>query len=192
QLQLQDNQLALFNGRVRLPQQSYDLSQSEWTLLLQIEQLDLQQLLTQHPTSDLTGQGLINGQLPLVVSSKGIEVVQGQLKAVEPGGKLSYRSPQAQGMAASNPGMSMIITALDDFHYTVLNTEVSYTPDGKLILALQLQGRNPALEQGRPVHFNITLEEDIPALITSLQLTNQLNDVIQKRIQQRLQQPKRP
>lgn len=188
-LQLLENQLGLFNGRVSLPQQSYDLSQSEWTLLLQIEQLDLQQLLTQHPTSDLTGQGLINGQVPLVLSGKGFEVVQGQLKAAEPGGKLSYRSPQAQGMAASNPGMKLIINALDDFHYTVLDTEVSYTPDGKLILALRLQGRNPSLEQGRPVHFNITLEEDIPALITSLQLTNQLNDVIQKRIQQRLQQP---
>ncbi|MEE2025594.1 intermembrane phospholipid transport protein YdbH family protein [Alkalimonas mucilaginosa] len=191
-LQLHDNELILFNGRISVPAMALDLSQPQWLLPLHIKQLDLQQLLTQHPTSDLTGHGLIDGEIPLIISARGVEVAQGRLRALEPGGSLSYRSPQAQGMAASNPGMKMIIAALDDFHYSVLSSDVSYSTDGHLTLALRLEGRNPAMEGGRPVHFNITLEENIPALITSLQLTNQLNEVIQKRVQERLQRPRQP
>ncbi|MEE2001367.1 YdbH domain-containing protein [Alkalimonas sp. MEB108] len=191
-LELFDNELVLFNGRVKLPPMTLDLAQQAWELPLHIHQLDLQQLLTQHPTSDLTGQGLINGRIPLLLSAQGIEVARGRLQAEEPGGRLSYRSPQAQGMAASNPGMKTIVAALDDFHYSVLSSDVSYSTDGHLTLALRLEGRNPAMEGGRPVHLNITLEENIPALITSLQLTNQLNEVIQKRVRERLQQPRQP
>lgn len=192
QLSLHDNQLNVFHGTVSLPQQRYDLSQDEWLLPLQLKKLELQQLLTQHPTSDLTGQGWFSGEIPLIISARGMEVSQGRLQAEAPGGRLNYRSPKAQGIAASNPSMNMIIAALDDFHYSVLNSDVSYSPDGQLLLALRLEGRNPALESGRPVHFTITLEENLPALITSLQLTNQLNEVIQQRVQQRLQTPRKP
>ncbi|SEA39695.1 intermembrane phospholipid transport protein YdbH family protein [Alkalimonas amylolytica] len=191
-LELHDNELILFNGRIKLPSMVLDLAQQEWLLPLHIHQLDLQQLLTQHPTSDLTGQGLINGQIPLIISARGVEVARGRLQAEEPGGRLSYRSPQAKGMAATNPGMKTIVAALDDFHYSVLSSDVSYSTDGHLTLALRLEGRNPAMEGGRPVHLNITLEENIPALITSLQLTNQLNEVIQKRVRERLQRPRQP
>ena len=191
-VQLEHKTLGLFNGAVKLPAMTLDLREERWLLPLQLEQLDLQQLLTQHPTTDLMGHGLINGEIPLIISPQGFEVAQGRLQAKEPGGSLSYRSPQAQSMAASNPAMKTMFTALDDFHYTVLSSDVSYSTDGQLVLALRLEGRNPAMEGGRPVHLNITLEENIPALITSLQLTNQLNEVIQQRVQQRLQQPRRP
>jgi hypothetical protein len=55
-------------------------------------------------------------------------------------------------------------------------------------LGLELQGRNPALQEGRPIHLNIRLEEDIPALLASLQLSGKVSEVIQERIRQRLLQ----
>jgi hypothetical protein len=84
--------------------------------------------------------------------------------------------------------MKVVLEALDDFHYSVLSSKVSYDTNGKLVLALNLQGRNPALEAGRAINLNINLEEDIPALITSLQLSSQISDKIKQRVQQRLQQ----
>jgi hypothetical protein len=57
-----------------------------------------------------------------------------------------------------------------------------------LRLALRLEGHNPNLEQGRPIHLSINLEEDIPALLTSLQLTDRVSDTIQRRVRERLQQ----
>ena len=46
---------------------------------------------------------------------------------------------------------------------------------------------NPMLQQGRPVHFNINVEEDLPALLTSLQLFGQISDKVRQRIQQNIQ-----
>ena len=112
---------------------------------------------------------------------------KGSLAARPPGGQLQLHSERAEALAKSQPSMKLITDALEDFHYTVLASEVSYDEDGKLLLGLRLEGRNPALENGRPVHFNINLEEDLPAMIASIQLSNQITDVVKKRLQEHLQ-----
>lgn len=84
--------------------------------------------------------------------------------------------------------MKVVLDALNDFHYSVLASDVSYNNQGQLILTLNLQGSNPALEGGRAINLNINLEEDIPALITSLQLSSKISDKIKQRVQQRIQQ----
>ena len=53
---------------------------------------------------------------------------------------------------------------------------------------MRLHGQNPTIEKGRPIHFNINLEEDIPALLASLQLTDKVSGIIQQRIQQWMRQ----
>jgi hypothetical protein len=49
-----------------------------------------------------------------------------------------------------------------------------------------LEGRNPDIEKGRAFNFGINLEENIPQLLTSLQLTDRVSDTIQRRVQERL------
>ena len=84
--------------------------------------------------------------------------------------------------------MKLVTDALEDFHYDVLSSSLDYDPSGTLRLGMRLQGQNPAIEQGRPIHFNINLEEDIPTLLASLQLTDKVSYIIQQRIQQRMRQ----
>ena len=187
-LDIRQLQLALMGGTVSLHPQQLKLADHEQLLQLELKQLALSQLLQQHPSTDVSGNGSLSGRIPLLLSSKGASVQQGVIAAESPGGQLQYRPAAAEGMAASNPGMKLVLEALDNFHYSVLSSNVSYDTSGKLLLALQLQGKNPALEQGRAINLNINLEEDIPALITSLQLSSQISDVIKKRVQQKLQQ----
>ncbi|NRQ44089.1 YdbH domain-containing protein [Rheinheimera sp. YQF-2] len=187
-LNIQQLQLLAMGGKVLVQPVQLDLAQAQQQLQLELQQIDLSQLLQQHPTTDLTGNGRISGSIPLQLGSNGASVTDGSIAAESPGGKLQYRPSAAQGMAASNQGMKVVLNALDDFHYSVLSSNVSYDTSGKLLLALNLQGQNPALEQGRAINLNINLEEDIPALITSLQLSSQISDKIKQRVQQRIQQ----
>lgn len=187
-LDIRQLHLLAMGGQVQVEPVLLDLSLAEQQLLLQLKQIDVSRLLQQHPTTDLRGNGRISGTIPLLLGRNGASVKDGHIAAESPGGKLQYRPPTAQAMAASNPGMKVVLDALDDFHYSVLSSNVSYDTSGKLLLALTLKGENPALEAGRAINLNINLEEDIPALITSLQLSSQISDKIKQRVQQRLQQ----
>lgn len=186
-LQLERLQLLAMGGQVWVAPTLLDLALPEQQLLLHLKQINLTQVLQQHPTTDLNGNGLISGTVPLNISRAGVTVTDGIIAAESPGGLLQYRPAAAQNMAAGNPGMKVLLDALNDFHYSVLESNVSYNQQGQLTLGLKLQGQNPALEAGRPINLTINLEEDIPAMITSLQLSSQISDKIKQRVQQRLQ-----
>ncbi|MDX1353524.1 MAG: YdbH domain-containing protein, partial [Thiomicrorhabdus sp.] len=91
-----------------------------------------------------------------------------------------------QGIKQTHQSMQLVFNVLEDFHYSLLESNVSYGADKTLLLKLHLQGKNPAVENGRQVNFNIQLEEDLPALITTMQLSNQVSETIKKRIQEKL------
>src|SRR5690606_27419798 len=128
-------------------------------------------------SSELSGSGKLSGQIPLVLSANSLSVAEGVVAAQAPGGYLQYHSAQATEMAAGSQGMKIVTDALSDFHYTLLRSQVTYEENGRLLLGVRLEGQNPSVENGRPIHLNVTLEEDLPALITSLQLSNQISDV---------------
>ncbi len=185
-------ELQVLGGRVWLEPGTIDLASSEQLLPLQFSGFELGRLLEVYPTEGLVGGGTLDGQLPLRLREGGFSVSGGLVQAREPGGNLQYRSERISTLAASNPGMRELAVALDDFRYTLLRSTLDYHEDGTLLLGLRLEGNNPALQQGRPVHLNIQLEEDIPALLASLQLSGQVSDIIQKRVQQRLLQRQNP
>ncbi|RUO34699.1 hypothetical protein CWE14_01470 [Aliidiomarina soli] len=187
QLELTDNQLSLLSGDIGIENRIYDLSRDEITLQVDITQLDLQQLLSEYPATDIHGQGLISGAIPIRWrAGQGFMVDDGRIHALAPGGVIQYRAERAQQLRETNQALRIVMDALDDFHYSVLEGGVSYNEDGTLELALSIEGQNPQLEGGRPVRLDITIAEDLPALLASLQLTNQLNNLIQERVQQRL------
>lgn len=187
QLTLEQLESEFLGGRLWLAPGQLDFTQAKQSVLLELKDIDLARLLAEHPAGDLVGSGRISGRIPIELSAAGVQVAQGTLSAAEPGGRLQYRSERAAALAASSPGMKLVTDALDDFHYTVLSSEVTYSDTGTLLLGVRLEGSSPAVEAGRPIHFNINLEEDLPALIYSLQLANQLSDVIKKRVQEKMQ-----
>jgi len=184
-LGLKQLQLALFGGQVTAREQQIDLTQ-DTKILLQLDKLQLAELLKQHPSADITGQGTVSGTLPLSIEQGKLTVAQGAIAALAPGGKIAYQSDKAQAMAQSNQGMKIVVQALQNFHFSALSAAVSYSKEGQLLLALKLEGNNPDFEQGRAVNFSINLEENLPAMITSLQLAGQVSDLVKKRVQQRL------
>lgn len=186
-IDLHHNQLSLLRGVVALDNQTYDLAAPELRMQINLSQLDLQQLLSEYPGAEIQGQGLLSGAIPVRwKAGEGFSVEDGRIHALPPGGQIQYRAERARQLSETNQAVRILMDALNDFHYSVLEGGVSYRDDGTLELALTIEGLNPELEGGRPVRLDIRIAEDLPALLASLQLTNQLNDIIQERVQQRL------
>lgn len=181
-------ELGILGGNLSLAPNEWQLDSPSQLLPLRLSGLDLQQLFRVYPAEGLEGSGLLDGVIPLRLSADGISVEQGRIEARAPGGRLRFHSPRIQAMGQANPGMKLVTDALEDFHYDQLSSSLDYDRSGTLKLGIRLQGRNPAIEQGRPIHFNINLEEDIPTLLASLQLTAKVSEIIQQRIQQRMRQ----
>ncbi|TLX63833.1 dicarboxylate transport [Stutzerimonas nosocomialis] len=191
-LSWQQAQGRVLGGTVSLSPGRLDLAAPQQKVDVAIEGLQLSQLFIAYPAEGLQGSGLVDGGFEVHRSGEGLRIEGGKLAAREPGGVLQFRSPQIQALGRSNPAMGLVTEALDDFHYSVLDSDVRYDERGKLQLGLRLQGRNPALEGGRPINFSINLEEDIPALLTSLQLSDRVSETIQQRVQERLQRGNAP
>lgn len=175
----------IFNGRAWLDAQQLDLSRKQ-KLRLQLKGLELQELFRIYPAEGLAGDGIIDGQLPLIIERGTISIETGQLHAREPG-YLQFQSEKIEALGRSNPAMRIVADALDDFHFNQLSSGVSYDQSGKLLLSLHLKGQNPDVEKGRPINLNINLEENIPALLASIQLSGKVSDTIEKRVRERLE-----
>lgn len=191
-VELADASIGVLEGRVGLAPGTIDLGQSRQSLVAVVEGVELARLFEVYPAEGLSGRGTLDGRFPVSLVEGKLLIEDGRLQARQPGGVLRYRARQLQEMAASNPNMQQLAAALDDFHYRVLASDVAYDEQGVLLLGLRLEGSNPAFQQGRQVNLNIQLEEDIPALLTSLQLSGQVNEIIRKRIEQNYLQRSNP
>jgi hypothetical protein len=176
----------LFGGEVRLEPGNLRLDQPQ-VLPVHLRGLLLQELFSAYPAEGLSGEGTLDGELPVGFGPEGIRIVDGQLAARQPG-QLQFTSEKISALGRSNPAMQVVADALEDFHYELLSSGVDYDDKGKLRLGLKLEGRNPDVERGRPINFSINLEEDIPALLTSLQLSERVSEKVRERVQQHLEQ----
>ena len=91
----------------------------------------------------------------------------------------------AQNVAPVDTHLSLVLQALSDFHYNALKLGVQYEEDGTLKLTARLEGKNPDWQQGRPVHFNLTVQENVPALLKSLRVVQGIEQSLQEHLQRR-------
>jgi len=178
---------AVLGGRVTSEGVRLDVAHPGQTFTVKVEQLDLQQLLHLEQQKGMEGTGVLDGVIPVIFTPTGVQVHDGILEARAPGGVLRYQpAPEtAQEVAPTDSHLSMVLQALSDFHYNTLKLGIQYEEDGTLDLTARLEGKNPDWQQGRPVHFNLTVQENIPALFKSLRIAQGLEQALQERLQRR-------
>lgn len=178
---------AVFGGTVSSDGMRYRPGQAPHSLTLQLQGLQLQEVLNLEQQKGLDGTGVLDGTIPLTLSTGGLSVEQGTVAARQPGGVIRYRPAEdsAAARAASQAALGMVLQPLADFHYNVLTATARLMENGTLTLATRLEGKNPAWQAGRPVHFNLTVEENIPALLKTLGLVGELQESIGKRFEPR-------
>lgn len=168
----------LLGGSIAMQDQHYDFSTDDNALTLRFDGLRLDQLLALTQYQDLAVSGAVSGEVPLHVSDGRIEVADGTLVALQPGGSIHYLGDLGAGQAAAN--LDLVRQALSNYQFDSLQSSIDYSPAGELLLSMQLQGFNPELENGRRVNLNLNLSDNIPALLQSLQAGRAIEDLVQE------------
>jgi len=170
-----------FGGTIKADPFHYVLGNERNTLMLRAESVELTELLTlkEFEAIDLTGS--IAAELPLIIEGTKISIQDGTLSGETPGGVIRYQPgivPDESGTSA----MGIVTDALSNFEYDTLTSSVGYSKDGDLKLQMQISGRNPDMEDNRPVVLNLGVENNIPQMLKSLQAARAVEEILEKHI----------
>lgn len=179
-------------GEVTIQPASWDLAQAPVTIPVKLKQLSLARLLQLYPTEGLAGTGILSGTVPVLFDpATGVRVERGRIDALKPGGRLQLTAERLKALASQSEAMKLVAQALEDFRYSVLDSGINYDEDGTLVLTLHLKGSSPKVGKGQPVVLNVNLEENIPALLRSLQLSGKVSDAVTERVKNLLKKRER-
>jgi hypothetical protein len=181
-VQAEDLQLSLLGGAVSGSNITYGSGAETGNALFTLDKIKVADLLALQE-QEIESSGLLSGSVPVQFQGAKVTVTNAEIAAVAPGGFIRYRAePSVRELAKSNPGVAVVLDAMEDFQYHTLRASVDYLPDGKMLARTSLKGANPNYQGGREVHLNLNLEENILVLLQSLRLGSDLAEKIgQKR-----------
>ncbi len=180
-LRITDTQARLLGGRARAADFDYDLGAGNARIALTLEALDLAQVLALEG-EDVSGSGTLEGTLPVTIRDNAVSMQNGTVRALAPGGTIALSPSLARG--TGQPGLDFALIALQDFRFSALTGDIDYAENGDMVLAVKLKGNNPAVEGGRAIEYNLNITENLPTLLESLRL----QDEVQTRIERKLNQ----
>ncbi len=179
-IEVRNIRAALLGGTMTSQGTRADLGYPPYAFTVLFSQLDLHKVLNLEQQKNLQGTGILDGSIPVTVTARGFTVQDGSFEARPPGGVIRYvASPEGtQAVTQASENMHVVLGALNNFHYNVLQGRAHYTEDGTLQLMARLEGKNPDRSNSPPIHFNLTVQENIPALLKSLRLVDGLEDSV--------------
>ena len=182
-IEIKDFQCDVLGGKVTTPGLMVELNKPPFATTFSLHNLDLARILSVEQQRGLQGTGRLNGTLPMILTSTGVSVKDGQVEAQPPGGVLRYisSSTSVKDTSKSDSQLQLVEQALNNFHYSLLRVGVRYDETGTLDLRARLEGKNPDLENTPPIHFNLTVQEHIPTLLKSLRLVEDIQGSIERK-----------
>ena len=170
----------LLGGSFAIAPFTYDLAGGDAALKLDLSGVDLGAVLALEG-EDLYGEGTLDGQIPVNIVDDAITVTDGTLRNTSKG---VIRLAPSLAQSVNQPGLDFALRALEDFQYETLEADIDYDVKGDLLAAIRLRGRNAKIEKGRPIHYNLNISENLPTLLASLRLQDEVNERVEKKVQQ--------
>ncbi len=173
---LEKAEAEVFEGTFKIQKGKLDFERSKYSFPIVFHALDLPEILKLYNSGALVATGMLDGYFVLNVTTNGASVADGTVEASESGGKIEYRgsteSPQNADVDIATPQgkAALAFSALRNFHYRNLTAKFQYAASGELKMAVNLNGANPELLEGRQINFSITLEENVLKLLKSLRI----------------------
>ncbi len=114
--------------------------------------------------------GSLSGTLPVeIVGENGVVVRQGKLVADGPGA-LRLDGNVLRGILGQQGGeeIDLMIRTLEDFRYDLLEISLDKPLEGETTMLVTLGGLNPAVLDGHPFRFNISVSGDADRLLATI------------------------
>ena len=157
-------------------------------MALEIDGVDLGELLAVLEISDLSATGTISGVVPLYSEGDALRIAA-SLAAAPAGGTIRYLPVAGAAARLGVAGdLGMLAEALEDFHYDALSMGLEGDLVGDAVLRASVRGRNPSVEDGRPIHLNLRVETHLPSLLLGASASTRLPDVLERRLRDRVEQ----
>ena len=179
---LKDVSAHTLGGRVSSPRINFDPARPATRFTLKIDGVQLDRLLQLEQQPGLEGTGVLDGSIPITLNGKTVTIHEGHVAVRPPGGVIRFAplDETRQMLVQAKPEMELVLRALENFRYDVLRATVNYREDGTLSLETRLEGKNPDMTESPPVHFNLNVEENIPALLQSVQVVKDIEQRLEK------------
>ncbi|WEM45758.1 YdbH domain-containing protein (plasmid) [Photobacterium sp. DA100] len=145
------------------------------TVPIQVHGIKLPKLIEAVAADDIEMSGVIDGLLPFGIKDSAPIIAGGKLHARYPGGILKYKEGSRIDQnveAAGENSLLVVSTILKNYNYHSLIVNLDYSKEGQLSARSHFKGRNPDVLSGRPINLNLSIEENIPALLKTLNMIN--------------------
>ncbi|MGK2740519.1 intermembrane phospholipid transport protein YdbH family protein [Tepidicaulis sp. LMO-SS28] len=164
-------------GQVSLAETRIVPGAAEQLYKLEVTEVDLSAFLEELAIDGVSGEGTLNGRIPVLVRGGDVLVEDGRLEAAGPG-VLAYKGSVSE---AETGGQSdLVFKALSNFHYTSLAMTLEGNALDTLTLGLFIEGANPDLYDGYPFKINIRTEAAFADLIQRGTIGFRAMDVIRE------------
>ena len=176
-------EMSALGGAVRADPFSFHTERDSNNLLLHAESIELDKLLTLREFEAVDVNGSISGELPVTIKGDVITIEGGTLSGVPPGGVIRYL-PDTPPDEEDVSSVAIVRRALSNFEYETLTSDVDYSEGGDLKLQLRLTGRNPDMDEGRPIVLNLGVENNVPKMLRSLRAARAVEEILEQRLRQ--------
>ena len=182
-VELESAEWSFAGGTIRT-RGTVDLFAEERDILLTVEGVDLAQLLALVNLDGLSGDGRLDGRLPLTLDRRGLRVHDGLIEASEEGGWIRYR-PEGGASALGDVGemaLDDLLLALADFHYDHLSLAIDGSEQDAIVVKISLSGANPRHRDGQPYNLNLSVDGRLGDLIRQGTAAYEMPERIEQRL----------
>ena len=173
--------MTAFSGVITAAPFSFRTARDVNNVTLTAKEIELAELLSIKEFAAVNVTGTVGAVLPITITENGILIDAGTLTGEKPGGVIRYLGGGDLD-SADTSGLGLATTALSNFQYESLTADINYSEAGDLNLQMQIKGKNPELDDGRPVVLNLGVENNVPQMLKSLQAARAVEEILEKRL----------
>jgi len=181
-LEISQGSLETLGGRIRIPPTRLDPARDVQSLVLEADHLDLLSVLSLITREGVDAEGRLSGHFPIRLEGENLVIDGAVLESEAPGRLVFSSSAASQTLKPGGDHMTLLLKALENFHYERLSLSVDKAAAGDAHLRLSLLGHNPDVLEGYPFAINIDLRTDVAPFLSVLQQGNDMVDEVIKRI----------